>query len=70
MPIFFKMGYIKARVWIFIPFALVMGLVLSLALVDGLSGIIEFVLSNEIILTVCCILASCVILAAQNIFRV
>lgn len=61
MPIFFKLGYIKARVWMMIPFAAVIGLVVLPALVEELSGIIAFMISNQMILTLCCILASCVI---------
>ena len=61
MPIFFKMGYIKARVWIFIPFAGVIGLVVLFGVVKGLSGIIAFMRSNETLLIICCLLASCII---------
>jgi len=61
MPIFFKMGYIKARVWIFIPFAGVIGLVVLFGVVKGLSGIIAFMRSNETILVISCLLASCII---------
>jgi len=61
MPVFFKMGYIKARVWIFIPFAGVIGLVVLFGVVKGLSGIIAFMRSNETILVISCLLASYII---------
>jgi len=61
MPVFFKMGYIKARVWIFIPFGGVIGLVVLFGVVKGLSGIIAFMRSNETILVISCLLASYII---------
>ncbi len=68
IPMFFKMGYTKAKVWSSFPFIVAAILViLSKPLLYALSGvirlseIIEFALSNQSILIIACILASCVI---------
>ena len=61
MPIFFKMGYNKARVRSFIPFAGVIVLVDLFWVVKGLSGIIAFMRSNDTFLMICCLLASFII---------
>ncbi len=63
MPMFFKMGYTKAKVWSLLPFIVATILIiLSKPLLRSLSGVIMYVLSNQSILIVCCILASCIIL--------
>ena len=61
MPLFFKMGYTKAKVWSLVPFIAVMAVVVIPSLVSALSGVIEFMQANQSILIVCGILASCVI---------
>ncbi len=61
MPVFFKMGYTKAKVWSLVPFVAVMSLVVIPSFVDALSGVIEFMMSNKSVLIICCILASCII---------
>lgn len=61
IPLFFKMGYTKAKVWSMVPFVAVMALVAIPSFVPALSDIIEFMQSNKSILIVGCILASCVI---------
>jgi len=60
-PIFFKIGYIKARIWAFVPLAIVIGLAVLLMRLESLSGIIAFCMSYENILIICCIAASCII---------
>jgi len=61
MPMFFKMGYTKAKIWSMVPFAAVMVLVVVPSFVSELSGVIEFMQSNQSILVVVGILASCII---------
>ncbi|MFZ7131158.1 MAG: ABC-2 transporter permease [Eubacteriales bacterium] len=61
MPIFFKMGYTKAKIWSLLPFLAVMALVIIPSFVDALSGIVEFMMSNKIVLIISAILASCII---------
>ncbi|MCL1913384.1 MAG: ABC-2 transporter permease [Eubacteriaceae bacterium] len=61
MPLFFKMGYTKAKVWSMVPFVAVMALVVIPSFVSALSGVIEFMLTNKGILIACSILASCVV---------
>lgn len=63
MPMFFKMGYTKAKIWSLVPFvAATILIILARPLLYSLSGIIKFVLSNQSILIIGCILASCIIL--------
>jgi len=61
MPMFFKMGYTKAKVWSLIPFIGVMAVVVIPSFVSGLSSIMQFLTSNRSVLIVCGILASCII---------
>jgi hypothetical protein len=61
MPLFFKMGYTKAKVWSMVPFVAVMALVVIPSFVSALSGVIEFMQSNQTALIVGGILASCII---------
>lgn len=58
-PIYFKMGYIKSKIWITIAFLLV--ILLSIPFIS-VSSIIEFVQSNRYIFMPMGILISCVIL--------
>lgn len=68
IPIFFKMGYTKAKIWTLVPFLAVMVLVMIPTLVEGLSGVIEFMMSNKNLLIISCILVSCIIqLVSYNI---
>ena len=61
MPLFFKMGYTKAKLWSFIPFAVVMLLVVLPSFVSALSGVIDFAQSNKELFAFACIFASCII---------
>lgn len=61
MPLFFKMGYTKAKLWSFIPFAVVMLLVVLPAFVSALSGVLDFAQSHKGIFAFTCIVASCII---------
>ncbi len=59
MPLFFKMGYTKAKVWSLIPFIAVMVLVVIPSFVSALSGVIEFMQSHKGVLILGSILVSC-----------
>lgn len=68
IPMFFKMGYTKAKVWSSFPFIVATILVIfSKPLLYALSGVIRlseivaFALSNQIIFIIVCILVSCII---------
>ena len=61
MPLFFRMGYTKAKLWSFIPFAVVMLLVVLPSFVSALSGVIDFAQSNKELFAFACIFASCII---------
>jgi len=61
MPLFFKMGYTKAKGWSLVPFIAVMALVVIPSFVSALSGIVEFMQSNQNALIGVGILASCII---------
>lgn len=61
MPLYFKMGYTKAKMWSLIPFTAVMVLALIPSFVSALSGVIEFMQSHKGILIIGGILASCII---------
>jgi hypothetical protein len=61
MPLFFKMGYTKAKVWSLIPFIAVMALVVIPSFVSALSGAVDFILSSQSVVIIGGILASCVI---------
>lgn len=60
MPMFFKMGYTKARAWSLIPFSIVMLLLVIPAFVPALSGLIEFMKLHTKTLIISGILASCI----------
>lgn len=60
MPMFFKMGYSKARAWSLIPFSAVMLLLVIPAFVPVLSGLIEFMKLHTKTLVISGILASCI----------
>lgn len=61
MPLFFKLGYTKAKVWSMVPFIAVMVMVAAQAFVPALSGIVEFIGSNRPALIAGAILAGCMI---------
>ncbi len=61
MPLFFKMGYTKAKFWSMVPFIVVMVLVAAPAFVSALYGVVEFMQSNETVLIISALLASCLI---------
>jgi hypothetical protein len=61
MPIFFRMGYTKGKIWSLVPFIAVMALVVIPSFVDTLSGVIEFMMSNKVTLIISGILASCIV---------
>ncbi len=61
MPLFFKLGYTKAKGWSMIPFIAVMALVVAPSFVSALSGFIELIQSNRTASIVSAVLASCVI---------
>ena len=55
MPLFFKMGYTKAKLWSFIPF------VVLPSFVSALSGVLDFAQSHKELFAFACILTSCII---------
>lgn len=61
MPLFFKMGYTKAKIWSLVPFMAVMGLIVIPSFVPTLSGIIKFMQSHTEVLVIGGILVSCII---------
>lgn len=61
MPLFFKMGYTKAKIWSMVPFLAVMALAFIPFFVDALSGVIESMMSDKIVLIISGILLSCII---------
>ena len=61
MPLFFKIGYTKAKIWSLVPFIAVMAVVVIPSFVSALSGIIEFMQANQGILIISGILTSCII---------
>lgn len=52
MPLYFKMGYTKAKMWSLISFVAVMAFVLIPSFVSALSGIVKSLLSHTIVLTI------------------
>jgi ABC-2 type transport system permease protein len=61
MPLFFRMGYIKARGWFILIFAMVMGLALVPFFIPTLFEIVKPLLSNQSLLSVLGILVGCII---------
>ena len=61
MPLFFKMGYTKAKIWSLVPFIAVMAVVVIPSFVSALSGVMEFMQANQIILIISGVLVSCII---------
>lgn len=68
VPLFFKMGYMKARGWSLIPFVLVMFLVMIPSFISVLSEFIEFMQLHMKIMIISSILVGCVVqLISYNI---
>ena len=61
IPLFFKMGYTKAKVWSLVPFIGVMAVVVIPSFVSGVASVMQVFISNRSVLTICGILASGVI---------
>lgn len=61
MPLFFKLGYTKAKMWAVVPFLVVMLLVIIPSFITVLSTFIQSVMSNRSMLIAVGIVASCVI---------
>ena len=61
MPLFFKMGYTKAKILSLIPFVAVMALMVIPPFISALSGIVDFMQSHRKVMVIIGVLASCVI---------
>lgn len=61
MPLFFKLGYTKAKMWAVVPFLVVMLLVIIPSFITVLSTFIQSVMSNRSMIIAVGIVASCVI---------
>lgn len=61
MPLFFKLGYTKAKMWAVVPFLVVMLLVIIPSFITVLSAFIQLVRSNQSMIIAVDIVASCVI---------
>lgn len=61
MPLFFKLGYTKAKIWAVVPFLVVMLLVIIPSFITVLSTFIQSVMSNRSMIIAVGIVASCVI---------
>lgn len=74
MPLFFRLGYTKAKLWSIVPFIAVMALVAAPSFLPVLSRIIELIKPDRPVLNVSAVLASLVIqllsyLAAVKAYR-
>ena len=47
MPLFFKMGYTKAKVWALLPFLIVMAVVVIPSFITALSDLIQSIMVNQ-----------------------
>ena len=61
MPLFFKLGYTKAKIWAVVPILVVMLLVIIPSFITVLSTFIQSVMSNRSMIIAVGIVASCVI---------
>lgn len=61
MPLFFKLGYTKAKMWAVVPFLVVMSLVIIPSFITVLSTFVQSVMSNQSLVIAVGIVASCVI---------
>lgn len=62
IPIYFKLGYTKARVWCMIPFVLVMAICILPSFIDVFSSIMAGLIKHQMILEIICLMISLVIL--------
>lgn len=65
IPIFFKMGYLKARFWSLIPYIIVLTLVLMTSLIDKISFVIDFIIGNQCIFSILGLISSFIILVVS-----
>ncbi|MCC0764257.1 ABC-2 transporter permease [Clostridioides sp. ES-S-0006-03] len=65
IPIFFKMGYLKARFWSLIPYIIVLTLVLMTSLIDKISFVIDFIIGNQGIFSILELISSFIILVVS-----
>lgn len=65
IPIFFKMGYLKARFWSLIPYIIVLTLVLMTSLIDKISFVIDFIIHNQGIFSILGLVSSFIILVVS-----
>ncbi|MGO0987223.1 ABC-2 transporter permease [Clostridioides difficile] len=65
IPIFFKMGYLKARFWSLIPYIIVLTLVLMTSLIDKISFVIYFIIGNQCIFSILGLISSFIILVVS-----
>nr|UWI49835.1 ABC-2 transporter permease [Clostridioides difficile] len=65
IPIFFKMGYLKARFWSLIPYIIVLTLVLMTSLIDKISFVIDFIIHNQGIFSILGLVFSFIILVVS-----
>ncbi|MCC0650635.1 ABC-2 transporter permease [Clostridioides sp. ZZV15-6598] len=65
IPIFFKMGYLKARFWSLIPYIIVLTLVLMTSLIDKISFVIDFIIGNQGIFSILGLISSFIILVVS-----
>ncbi|MGO1042106.1 ABC-2 transporter permease [Clostridioides difficile] len=65
VPIFFKMGYLKARFWSLIPYIIVLTLVLMTSLIDKISFVIDFIIGNQGIFSILGLISSFIILVVS-----
>nr|WP_296465334.1 ABC-2 transporter permease [uncultured Acetatifactor sp.] len=61
MPLFFKMGYTKAKVWALLPFLIVMAVVVIPSFITALSDLIQSIMVNQCAVIIISIMAGCVI---------
>ncbi len=61
MPMFFKMGYTKAKMWSLVPFMVVMALVVIPFFIPVISDMFVFLYNNQAVLIVGSILVSCAV---------
>lgn len=61
IPLFFKLGYTKAKMWAVVPFLVVMLLVIIPSFITVLSTFVQSVMSNQSLVIAVGIVASCVI---------
>lgn len=62
IPIYFKLGYTKARVWCMVPFVLVMAICILPSFIDVFSSIVAGLLKHQIVLETISLLISFVII--------